>query len=204
MRPSRAGRVLPAMQGRIAGRVLRLLRLPGSRWTAWSGTGIDGDVIRMLGFYFNRKGCKKMRIVICLLLLSLGAVSLSGCARDAEYVMKMNELQKTIKLEEYGPRPPENHRTVERAVLLSHLSDPDSAKFAKWTDGDPWIIPQSDYSVTPLPVWVVTVDVDSKNTYGGYGGFERWMLAWSNNKLVAVGTPEKGGHLPTDRWEYVK
>lgn len=143
-----------------------------------------------------------MKKLVAIFVLMLFAISISGCG--VAYQMKRDELLKTATIEEYGPKPPSNHRDIEQQIINSVLKDPDSAKFQSWNDGYTTIIQSGLGSPTPMLVWMTSVDVNAKNSYGGYTGYKTWYFAWSNGRIVATGSPDSttSGTYYTN-WNYM-
>lgn len=131
-----------------------------------------------------------MRRCLVILALALSAVATNGCTLMD--MSRMSNMMKNAKPEDYGPPPPENHREQEQKLVLSFLKDPDSAKFASWSDRA-WKTAVGDSSIgfSPILVWETHVDVNAKNSYGGYNGFKRWRFGWSHGKIVAFATTER-------------
>jgi hypothetical protein len=121
------------------------------------------------------------------------------------YESRKNELLRTAKLEDYGPRPPENHKEMEKEIILSYLKDPYSAQFSSWAEAQPNVMPETDFSPNPKLVWVTSVQVNAKNSYGGYTGDNTWAFAWSNGKIIAIGSPRTTPRGTTyTSWSYVR
>ena len=128
-----------------------------------------------------------MKKIFAVFILAVTLFNLYGCG--IIYESRKKELLLNAKLEDYGQLPPDDHKEIERQIILSSLKDPDSAKFNKWMGPDRFVIPSSNISPTPKPVWRTSVDVNAKNSYGGYTGFQSYVFAWSNGKIYALTTP---------------
>lgn len=131
-----------------------------------------------------------MKRFSCFVALLLLASLFSGCG--VAYQIKRDELSRTARTEDYGPKPPSNHREITQQLIRRILKDPDSAKFESWNDGYTSIIQSGFASPMPMLVWITSVDVNGKNSYGGYTGFNTWHFAWQNGSIVATSTPRAG------------
>jgi hypothetical protein len=136
-----------------------------------------------------------------ILCIIVAAALLCGCGTVEQ--SRANKLAKTAKLEDYGPKPPDDYVKQEEAVVLAVLKDPDSAKFLH-EEGSPQpaIIPSGLASPTPLLIWVHTFEVNAKNSYGGYVGATPYQFAWRDGKIVAFFSAEPGSRLGS--WTYLK
>ena len=133
-------------------------------------------------------------------LLLISVVFLFGCG--LAYQSKRDELLRTAKPEDWGTPPPANHQEIEKQFVLERLKDPDSAKFKFGTEeATREILQESFASPTPILVWQTKVNVNAKNSYGGYVGFKPYLFAWKDSKIYAYFT-DSGGNISF--WEYVK
>lgn len=135
--------------------------------------------------------------IMCLLIISV--IFLSGCG--TVYQSRRNTLLDTATPEDYGPPPPANHQELEKNIVLKQLKDPESAKFEEWSEPRRDIIPEGFASPVPILVWITSVNVNAKNSYGGYVGFQPYLFAWKNGKLYAL-CSQRGSDLVF--WEYIQ
>ena len=144
-----------------------------------------------------------MKIITKIMLVFICITLLYGCG--TVYQSKRNELLRTAKVEDYGPSPPENHKAVEEKIILSLLKDPGSAQF-QWGEVRRDIIPKAFASPTPKLIWISSVYVNAKNSFGGYTGFKPYEFAWSAGKLYAIALPGKvhSGGTVFLFWDYLQ
>lgn len=112
-------------------------------------------------------------------------VFLPGCG--LVYQSRRDELLKTAKVEDYGVKPPVNFVKQEEDYLRADLKDPDSAEFRN--DNLPPVtdIIQSGFgSPQPILVWTHILEMNGKNGFGGYVGYQPYKFAWKDGKMVAV------------------
>jgi hypothetical protein len=130
-------------------------------------------------------------------LLIFPILLLTGCGFAFE--SNRADLLKTAKIEDYGPKPPPDFVKQEEDLIKDSLKDPDSAEFRD-TNGIPTIdIIQSAFaSPKPMLVWVHFLEVNAKNSYGGYVGYEPYKFAWRTNRIVAYVSPDN-----PDFWTYL-
>lgn len=145
----------------------------------------------------NRKENKMKINVMCLLILSV--LLLSGCG--TVYQSRRNNLLQTATPKDYGPPPPINHQEIAKNIVLKQLKDPESAKFEEWSAPRRDIIQQGFASPVPILVWITSVNVNAKNSYGGYVGFQPYFFAWKNGMLYAF-CSQRGSDLVF--WEYIQ
>lgn len=129
-----------------------------------------------------------------LLLATFLTFSLASCG--VMYNSRRAELLKSASPADYGPPPPGNHQEIEERMIRSRLKDPDSAQF-RWGESRRDIIQQGFASPTPALVWVTSVAVNAKNSFGGYTGFEAYQFSWKEGRLFAY-------YFPPGYWQYVE
>ena len=122
-----------------------------------------------------------MKVLIAILI----SISLVGCG--VAYRQNREELVKTLPESAWGTIP-DTHYVLETALIRKMLKDPDSGKFEQ-VKVYRHLIPSSEFSTTPIPVWVSIVNVNAKNSFGGYTGAKAYWFAWSNGKIIAYIEP---------------
>jgi hypothetical protein len=60
------------------------------------------------------------------------------------------------------------------------------------------IIQSAFASPKPMLVWVHFLEMNAKNSYGGYVGYEPYKFAWRTNRIVAYVSPDN-----PDFWTYL-
>ncbi len=137
-----------------------------------------------------------MKIPIISLFSLIIALLLTGCG--VAYQQQRSEILKSASTESFGPPPPADYRATGEQFIRHLLKDPDSAKF-EWV-GEPQheAIQPAFASPRATPVWVTTVQVNAKNSFGGYTGAEPFVLAWSHGRIVAYTSTSQGF------WQYVR
>jgi hypothetical protein len=114
-------------------------------------------------------------------------VALSGCVTAPT--------PREIAAADYGS-PPTDHKSQIKNYFSKVLKDPESARYGEFTE------PRKGYArvegralISPdggawLPTNVfgyeVSVQVNAKNSYGAYTGFERYLFLFRNGKIVHV------------------
>jgi hypothetical protein len=130
------------------------------------------------------------------LFIIVASVLLTGCG--TVYESRRVELLKTAKVEDYGPKPPADYQEKEKAFVLSLLKDPESARFKIIGEPVPQIIQSAFASPRPLLVWQHFLNVNAKNSFGGYTGYQPYIFSWRDGEIVAYLTSDSGF------WIYLK
>lgn len=107
------------------------------------------------------------------------AAILSGCG--IAYESNKRALLKDPNLD-YGPPPPADYQDIEKQAILGFLKDPESARFKFYEPRKEIVMQGMGKAVT---AWVTKVDVNAKNSYGGYVGFTPYLYAWKDGKVIA-------------------
>lgn len=115
-----------------------------------------------------------------LLLLTLSAFTLAGCTSPVSA-----PLPKEVAKQATYPTAPTKAQVLN--YFRATLRDYDTAKFENW-------ILYRAYIRTNPPTFVhmVSVDVNGKNAYGGYTGFQRYSLIVHGNGSVRDALPGAG------------
>lgn len=138
-----------------------------------------------------------MKRVVLLLM----AVVLSGCG--FAYNINRDKLLESATEADFGPPPPANHEEIEKAFILESLKDPESARFKSIDKMNKTAIQSGFASPTPILVWITGLSVNAKNSYGGYTGFQYYLFAWQNEKIIAFSGPTQSMEGMVF-WEYLK
>jgi len=96
-----------------------------------------------------------------------------------------------------GDKPDyETAKAHAKETILRNLKDPDSAKFR---DSTPLFKTLYNFGMGAIgnyePLWALCIEVNAKNSYGGYTGFEKWIVKFRNGQPV-------GGELGVMHAEY--
>lgn len=79
-----------------------------------------------------------------------------------------------------GPKPDQTEaQQLAEAAIRSTLKDPDSGQFKNWSS----LYKSYGGVLQNEPVWAICVDVNGKNSYGGYNGFKPWSVAFRGGKV---------------------
>lgn len=117
------------------------------------------------------------------------AVSLSGCG--TAYRSAAEEFIRTQPASAWGAQPPAGHIEVEKAYILRRLKDPGSANF-EVVGLQRVTVAASLTNPEVVPVWMSSLRVNAKNSYGGYTGFEVWNFYYRFGELYALESEEGG------------
>lgn len=117
----------------------------------------------------------KVRTISPLLLLAL-----SGCASMLGSAGVNWKQQHPMNLPDY-----EQAKQDAISSIQYTLKDPDSAKFRNWT---PFFKTLYNYGVSSVgnyePLWTICVEVNAKNSYGGYSGYSWFYVKFRDGKPV--------------------
>lgn len=115
-----------------------------------------------------------LRFWFILLALSL---NIGGCA----LVMKTPDNWAAL---DAGLKPDyEEAKALTQTAIADSLFDPDSAKFRNWS---PLVKVLYNYASTSTTeaVWALCVEVNGKNRFGGYVGYEWFYVKFHNGKPI--------------------
>lgn len=80
------------------------------------------------------------------------------------------------KTADYGPTPT-NAQAVIQSYFAQILKDPESVRYTGWTEPTKGYVRGPMYKGYPLTYgWLVGVNVNAKNSYGGYTGFKKYTF----------------------------
>jgi hypothetical protein len=126
-----------------------------------------------------RSNC--FRLLFAILLVQ------SGCG--IAYQINRDELMRSAKASDWNPPPPSNWQDIETQLIDSTLKDPDGARY-RFAALERNVIQSTDGGTKPLLVWRSDVGVNSKNSFGGYVGYQPFQVAWHDGKIIAIVVPE--------------
>ncbi|MCX8602608.1 MULTISPECIES: hypothetical protein [unclassified Gilliamella] len=111
----------------------------------------------------------------------LGVFALTGCTtskQETYYTLTQEEIDNS-----HPEKLPVNYKSLIRNFFATSLKDPDSAKFVFYK-------PVRAYSASTKTVfWMVQVDVNAKNSYGGYTGYKPFIFARKTDGGIMEITP---------------
>ncbi|MBD1229394.1 hypothetical protein [Xenorhabdus griffiniae] len=112
------------------------------------------------------------------------SISLVGCSMNTAVKQSEPSLISTIDFSraDYGVRP-SNYERVVKDYFETVLVDPESAKFSGWTE------PKQEVMIKDhLPVfgYSLCVNINAKNSYGGYTGNHLYWIFTKNNSVMRV------------------
>jgi len=126
------------------------------------------------------------------LATSIAAIAclVTGCG--LAYQSNRTALLKSASLSDWGPEPPSDHWTFEEDFVRRTLKDPESARFSHGSVTRD-AIPAGDVisgETKAQLVWVSSLGVNAKNSYGGYVGERVYYFAWKDGKMVGLNEPQ--------------
>lgn len=123
----------------------------------------------------------KLHFSTCGTVAALAAASvLTGCAA------MMGSAGVNWRAMNPGPVPDAQlaQDQAKQAILLA-LKDPDSAQFRSPT---PFFKTLYNFGMASVgnnePLWAMCIEVNAKNSYGGYNGYHGWIVKFRNGKPV--------------------
>jgi hypothetical protein len=79
----------------------------------------------------------------------------------------------------------ETAKARARDAILGTLKDPDSAQFRNST---PLFKTLYNFGMASIgnsePLWAMCIEVNAKNSYGGYAGYQSWLVKFRNGQPV--------------------
>ena len=128
------------------------------------------------------------KIIFGIIILTL----LNGCGLGFNMVKKTAMQNATY--DDYGSKPPKNHREIEKDYIRSFLKDPYSAKFhfnehSDYSKMD--ALPKNYFSSEPVLVWRTIIQCNAKNSYGGYTGYKLHYFWWKHGRMFMYKSPDE-------------
>ena len=118
---------------------------------------------------------------ILITAIFLGVFALTGCAtqkQETYYTLTQEEIDNSNPA-----KLPDNYKSLIKNYFIRALKDPDSAKYIFYK-------PVRAYSASTKTVfWMVRVDVNAKNSYGGYTGYKPFLFARKTDGGIMEITP---------------
>jgi hypothetical protein len=116
------------------------------------------------------------RLFLAGLVLFGTMTAMTGCGTITASTAEIN-------VADFGPRP-ENVEARVKTVFANSLKDPDSAlyKFGELRHG--WYFSGLLNGAEKIFGWVQIVDVNAKNSYGGYVGYRRHYIFFDRYGMV--------------------
>lgn len=130
--------------------------------------------------------------LLALLLLTLLPACMLPTSRTSESKLPPAPTDMDLLIADIGKAPDEAHaQEAIKKYVLPQLKDPESARFTFRT-----IRRGSYFSYLTgawIIAWVSVVEINAKNSYGGYVGAREWDFFWGDrDHLVAISAPEEG------------
>lgn len=91
---------------------------------------------------------------------------------------------------------PENAASIARAYILSSLKDPDSAQFRNGDLRKGWVRDGLLRGGAYHFGWIYSVDVNAKNSFGGYVGYQKHYILIQNGSRSDVTMEFNNGAFP--------
>ena len=126
-------------------------------------------------------------------LLCITLLSLAGCS-----ALSNKWTTEVIEHKERGSVP-ENYKQSINAYLEDVLKDPFSKKLKDMTEPKEGFHATSEVIKSPTLInvngtirevrthgWLVSVDVNAKNSYGAYGGWTKYQFTFRGEEIIAV------------------
>ena len=127
---------------------------------------------KLLGGSFDMKKINAILVVAF-------SLALSSCALNS-YAPTPAELAAA----DYGKKPV-NYKPIIKDYVSETLIDPESARFTNFsTPSKNWLSKGSGFSYEKYFGWLVCVDVNAKNRYGGYAGKQRNYFIMRGDEIV--------------------
>lgn len=141
-----------------------------------------------MGFGFRKRVMNPLRKLV------LGSIVwvLCGCVMGTQYI---SPTQQQLAATGYGAALAGDYKKTIQELFLDKLKDPLSAQYIYDPDGPKkwWT---QDYIGGALHVgYAVTFRMNSRNSFGAYIGFRKWLVLFRDNRIVAVtydGNPWSG------------
>ena len=112
------------------------------------------------------------------------SVIISGCL-----VVTPDPTPEELAAADFGPKPDQEvAEEFAKITIRSMLKDPESARFTTGELKKGWF--RASGSTPNRFAWVLPVNVNAKNSYGGYTGDKYWPFYFRGSRAVGMGTPE--------------
>lgn len=112
----------------------------------------------------------------------ISAVLLSGCAGVLP-TMPVEPTKQELLSYDYGEYPSDYKGTIE-SYIKPMLKDPESAQFTNYSSPKKDWLSDNQLSGRTYIGWLICVDVNAKNSYGGYVGRKTHFLIIKGNEVL--------------------
>jgi hypothetical protein len=139
-----------------------------------------------------------IRLLICACIVAL---SFTGCVTAPS----PQDDQATLQRFGYGGPIPVDWQDQAKAFVLENLKDPESARF-KFNDVPPrqsWVREAPLFGRRFASGWLVSFEVNAKNSYGGYVGFKPYAFIFRDGKIIAYQIAETGRYGENLVWIFL-
>lgn len=122
---------------------------------------------------------KHIKLLILTLTFTLALSSCAGIPLTQEQVAKLD----------FGPEP-KNYEQMAKDYYTNILKDPESARFKDFSK------PAKGYSQSMMGThagYLVTFEVNAKNSYGGYTGFQSHNVIINGDRVIGEAMPSAWG-----------
>ena len=123
-----------------------------------------------------------MRKIVFPLLGLACCWAMNGCGIAAQ--ANAQKLQASSKPSDWGEPPPADYKQRVTAFLRERLKDPESAQY-DWKEPLRGVIQKGFASPNVMRAWLTPVNINAKNSFGGYTGFEPFSFAWKDGRMIA-------------------
>ena len=118
---------------------------------------------------------KKIICLICVLV--------SGCAVSPVMMFPIEPTKEEISKADYGEKPTLYKKVIEDYVK-SGLIDPESAQLTNYSAPKKDWLGDNEIGGKTYIGWLVCVDVNAKNKYGGYVGRKMYSFIFKGNEIT--------------------
>ena len=95
----------------------------------------------------------------------------------------MDASGRSLTVEDAGP-PPASALQAMQSALRHRLKDPDSAIVNIVGQPKAMVVNQVPMMFNGGAGWGICAEVNAKNSYGGYVGYKRYFILWSNGQVL--------------------
>lgn len=104
---------------------------------------------------------------------------------------------KLLTLADAGPKPADAI-AIAKAAMLPILKDPESARFQLIRPARPVVTGDSIFHKGGAG-WEICVNVNAKNSYGGYTGYRTTYILWNSGRMTGHGFRSVGSTWANER-----
>ena len=110
------------------------------------------------------------------------ALTLIAAALTACVTAPTGQGGKPLTLADAGPKPADA-MAIANAAILPMLKDPESARFQLIRPARPVVMADTVFHKGGAG-WEICVNVNAKNSFGGYVGYRTTYLMWNTGKII--------------------